>query len=218
MRVNIIRHKRRKKAAFYLTPEGIELRIPARLPNRVVERILHEHSDWIQDRLADLPKKPLLPNDQLRYQGEIVPIVRTNTVDTFEYDGTNFQCPDQWDTSKLESAYESWLRDKALTYVTERAPYYERLLGVKATRIRIGHQKTRWGSCSSKGSISINVRLMLAPIEVMDYVVAHEWTHLVHFDHSKSFWSTLTSIYPDVHGAMAWLNQHGHTLVVKKTN
>lgn len=218
MSVNIIRHKRRKKSAFYITSEGIELRIPARLSNRVVETILQEHADWIQDQLADLPKKPSLPNDRLRYQGEIVPLVRTDAVDAFDYDGTVFRCPDRWEASKLESAYETWLRDKALTYVIERAPYYERLLGVNAMKIRIGHQKTRWGSCSSSGTISINVRLMLAPIEVMDYVIAHEWTHLVHFDHSKSFWSTLASVYPDVDGAMGWLRQHGHTLVVKKNN
>lgn len=218
MTVRIIRHKRRKKAAFYITAEGIELRIPARLPNRVVETILQEHADWIQDRLADLPKKPSLPHDRLRYQGEQVPLVRTNTVDAFEYDGTAFWCPDRWDESRLEAAYETWLRDKALTYVTERAPYYEHLLGVNATKIRIGHQKTRWGSCSSRGTISINVRLMLAPMEVMDYVIAHEWAHLVHFDHSTSFWTTLSSVYPDVHGATSWLRQHGHTLRIKKTN
>ncbi|TCI24403.1 M48 family peptidase [Exiguobacterium sp. SH5S4] len=218
MSVSIIRHKRRKKAAFYITAEGIELRIPARLSNRVVETILSEHADWINDRLAALPKTPSLPNDRLRYRGETVPLVRTNAVDAFDYDGTAFRCPDRWDESRIGAAYEAWLRDEALTYVTKRAPYYERLLGVSAAKVRIGHQKTRWGSCSSRGTISINVRLMLAPIEVMDYVIAHEWTHLVHFDHSKSFWSTLSSVYPDVDGVMAWLRQHGHTLIVKKTN
>lgn len=215
--VSIIRHKRRKKAAFYITAEGIELRIPARLPNRVVETILSEHADWIADRLATLPTQIESPHDRLRYRDKWIPLERTSAVAAFEYDGTAFKCPEWWDEATLRDAYETWLRDKALIFVNDRAPYYERLLGVHAAKVRIGHQKTRWGSCSSHGTISINVRLMLAPIEVMDYVIAHEWAHLIHFDHSKAFWSTLASVYPDVENAMAWLKRHGHTLQIKKT-
>lgn len=218
MTVRVIRHKRRKKAAFYITAEGIELRIPARLPNRIVETILQEHAGWIAERLVTLPTPMELPHDRLRYRDKWIPLERTNAVASFGYDGTAFRCPVWWDEPTLRNAYETWLRDQALAYVTNRAPYYERLLEVNATNIRIGHQKTRWGSCSSKGAISINVRLMLAPLEVMDYVIAHECTHLVHFDHSKAFWSTLSSVYPDVDGAMTWLKQHGHTLVIKKNN
>ena len=65
MNVTVIRNKRRKRAAFFVTPEGIELRIPARLPNRVVETILAEHAEWITDRLATLPQRNDLPDDTL---------------------------------------------------------------------------------------------------------------------------------------------------------
>lgn len=218
MTVTVIRHKRRKRAAFFVTPDGIELRIPARLPNRVVETILTEHAGWIEDRLAALPKRDVLPADRLLLHGETFPLVKSNTETRFRFDGENFYCPAAWDESSLRKAYEVWLRERALAYVMERSPHYEHQLGVKAERIRIGHQKTRWGSCSSTGTISINVRLMLAPQDVMDYVIAHEWVHLVHFDHSKAFWSKLASVYPNVAGAMAWLKQHGHTLQIKKTN
>lgn len=218
MTVTVIRHKRRKRAAFFVTPDGIELRIPARLPNRVVDTILTEHAGWIAERLAALPKRDVLPDDRLLLHGETFPLIKCDSETTFRFDGERFYCPLAWDESSLREAYVAWLRERALTYVTTRASHYERMLGVKANRIRIGHQKTRWGSCSSTGTISINVRLMLAPKEVIDYVIAHEWAHLVHFDHSKAFWSTLASVYPDVTGAMAWLKQHGHTLQIKKTN
>ncbi|MGE9214370.1 MULTISPECIES: M48 family metallopeptidase [Exiguobacterium] len=218
MTVTVIRHKRRKRAAFFVTPDGIELRIPARLPNRVVEAILTDHAEWIAERIATLPKRDLLPDDRLLLYGETLPLVKRDAETGFRFDGEKFYCPLAWGESSLREAYEAWLREHALAHVTERAPHYERLLGVRAKRIRIGNQKTRWGSCSSTGTISINVRLMLAPKEVMDYVIAHEWTHLVHFDHSNAFWSTLASVYPDVTGAMAWLRQHGHTLQIKKTN
>lgn len=218
MNVSVIRHKRRKRAAFFVTPEGIELRIPARLSNQVVETILTDHADWIAERLTTLPKRDILSGDRLRLHGQTFPLVRSNNETGFHFEGDRFHCPTSWDESTLWNAYEAWLRERALTFVMNRAPHYEQQLGVVAKRIRIGHQKTRWGSCSSTGTISINVRLMLAPPDVMDYVIAHEWAHLVHFDHSKAFWSTLASVYPDVTGAMAWLKQHGHTLHIKKTN
>lgn len=218
MTVKVIRHKRRKYAAFFVTPEGIELRIPTRLPNRTVEAILHDHKDWINDRLAALPHVPALPSDTLLFQGKTVPLVRRKNIDTFAFEEDTFICPDTWDETHVRAAYERFLRVEALRYVTARSLLYERTLDVRAKKIRIGHQKARWGSCSSTGTISINVRLMLAPSEVLDYVIAHEWAHLIHFDHSKAFWSTVASIYPDVKAATSWLKANGHTLQIKKTN
>lgn len=214
MSVNIIRNKRRKRVAFFVTPDGIELRVPARLPKRIIDVILSDHADWIQEQLKSLPRREMQPEDTFLYRGESFPLVRDGRT-TFDFDGEAFYCPEQWSKSDLFVAYEHWLRERALEYVKERAPYYERLLGVEAKRIRIGHQKSRWGSCSSQGNISINVRLMLAPVYVMDYVIAHEWTHLVHFDHSKSFWSTLRSVYPATTEVMNWLKENGHTLHIQ---
>lgn len=218
MTVTIIRHKRRKRAAFFVTADGIELRIPAKLSNKVVESILNEHEDWIEERLSSLPVRDTLPENHLRLHGQTFPLIRDVNETRFRFTKDAFHCPFSWDESILQAAYERWLRERAIAYVAERALLYEQQLGVEAKRIRIGHQKTRWGSCSSAGTISINVRLMLAPPSIMDYVIAHEWTHLVHFNHSRAFWTTLATIYPDVEGAMQWLRQHGHTLTIKKTN
>lgn len=216
MTVKVIRNKRRKHAAFFVTHEGIELRIPARLTKRVVDTILSEHAHWIEEKLRTLPQVMTLPNDRLLLHGQTYPLVPDNGT-YFRFDGEAFYVPDTWDETTVDEAYERWLRERALDYVVARAPYYEALFGVKAERIRIGHQKSRWGSCSSTGTISINVRLMLAPKHIMDYVIAHEWTHLVHFNHSDSFWTSLSTVYPDIKHATAWLKEHGHTLRIKKT-
>ncbi|WP_214794959.1 MULTISPECIES: SprT family zinc-dependent metalloprotease [unclassified Exiguobacterium] len=217
MNVNIVRQKRRKKAAFYVTPNGIELRIPARLSKRVVDWILEEHATWIRHTCHNLPKQTSVLNEGLVFHGKNYPTQKDDGT-TLRYDGSSFFVPRDWDEITLIRSYEAWLRERAREYVIERAPIYEQSLGVKAKKIRIGHQKTRWGSCSSTGTISINVRLMLAPKEMMDYVIAHEWTHLVHFDHSASFWDTLRTVYPKTDDAKAWLKQNGHTLQLKKTD
>ncbi|WDH77292.1 SprT family zinc-dependent metalloprotease [Exiguobacterium marinum] len=215
MHVNIIRNKRRKRAAFHVTPDGIELRIPERLPKYLVDHILEEHDSWIRDTLQNLPKQTSVLDEGLILHGKVYP-TRKDDKKTIRHDGTSFLVPNSWDETTLWQKYETWLRERALHYVSERAPLYEERLDVRATNVRIAHQKTRWGSCSSNGTISINVRLMLAPIEIMDYVIAHEWTHLVHFDHSASFWKTLRTVYPEMDGAKAWLKQYGHTLQLKK--
>jgi len=217
MRVTVIRNKRRKKAAFYVTPNGIELRIPSRLSKRVVDRILEEHDTWIHEISQKLPRQTSVLDEGLVFHGKNYP-TKIDDGTTLRFDGSSFFVPRRWDEIALAKHYEAWLRERALEYVINQAPIYEKLLDVKAKKIRIGHQKTRWGSCSSNGTISINVRLMLAPKEMMDYVIAHEWVHLVHFDHSASFWDTLQAIHPNTVTAKEWLKRRGHTLQLKKTD
>lgn len=94
----------------------------------------------------------------------------------------------------------------------ERINYYERLIGVQAGQIRIKDQKTRWGSCSSKGNINLNWRLILAPEEVMDYVIIHELCHLKEMNHSKAFWELVEQICPDYREQKRWLKENAHQL------
>lgn len=119
----------------------------------------------------------------------------------------------------LTSAQEA--RKKELTeqmrpLVQERIAYYEPMLPeghIPITRIRIAMQRTRWGSCSSRGTLSFNVCLMPAPPEILDYVVVHELCHLVHMNHSAAFWELVASILPDYQIRRRWLREHGEELM-----
>src|SRR5438552_7964486 len=86
-------------------------------------------------------------------------------------------------------------------------------LGVAYARIRIGGQRTLWGSCSTRGTLSFNWRLVLAPFEVLDYVVVHELCHLRIPNHSKTFWSLLERSRPDWREQRGWLREHGPELL-----
>ena len=103
-------------------------------------------------------------------------------------------------------------RRQAKQVFPERIHYYEPLLGVQASGIRIKDQKTRWGSCSSKGNINLNWRLILAPKEVMYYVIIHELCHLREMNHSQAFWKLVESICPDYRDHRQWLKDHGDQL------
>ncbi len=104
--------------------------------------------------------------------------------------------------------------DAAREYFPKRVAYFHSFTGGAYKRITIRDQKTRWGSCSVKGTLSFNWRLMLAPPAILDYVVVHELCHLTHMDHSAAFWQAVETVYPDYRNARKWLKDHGQELVL----
>lgn len=105
------------------------------------------------------------------------------------------------------------LYKKAREYIPERAQYYARLLGADYGRITVRCQKTKWGSCSSKGNLNFNCLLMLTPPEVIDSVVAHEICHLRHMNHSGEFYALLRQIFPDYDKCSKWLKINGGAIL-----
>ena len=86
-------------------------------------------------------------------------------------------------------------------------------LGVSYRRIEVRGQRTRWGSCSTRGTLSFNWRLVLAPFDVLDYVVVHELCHLREPNHSRRFWSLVESRRPGWREQRAWLREYGAELL-----
>ena len=93
--------------------------------------------------------------------------------------------------------------------LTARCEAYAAQMGVSYGRIAIRHQKSKWGSCSSKGNLNFNCLLMLTPEDVRDYVVVHELCHLRHMNHSAEFWAEAEKYMPDYRDARKWLKQNG---------
>ena len=109
------------------------------------------------------------------------------------------------------------LAEKALEVIPSRVEYYAGLLGVKYGKITVRNQKTRWGSCSSKGNLNFNCLLMLAPPEVLDSVIVHELCHLKEMNHSKRFYDEILRVFPDYYKHHAWLKENGGVLVGRMT-
>lgn len=105
------------------------------------------------------------------------------------------------------------LVDKAARVIPKKVRYYAPLVGVDYGRISIRCQRTRWGSCSSKGNLNFNCLLMLTPDEVIDSVVVHELCHRKQMNHSKAFYAEVERVYPEYQRWNKWLKQNGGLLL-----
>jgi hypothetical protein len=112
----------------------------------------------------------------------------------------------------LPRRVRDFLKREARAMLTERAHDKAGRLDRPIARISLRDTRSRWGSCSSDGGLSFSWRLILAPEEVLDYVVAHEVAHLMHHDHGAKFWALVTDLTPSVDAPRQWLRAHGPEL------
>lgn len=113
----------------------------------------------------------------------------------------------------LDAAQEKELRERAKSVLAQRTAYFARQIGVTYGRITVRDQKTRWGSCSQTGNLNFNFRLILAPLEVLDYVVVHELCHRRQMNHSAQFWQEVAQVLPNYRERKAWLTENGWRLM-----
>jgi hypothetical protein len=97
----------------------------------------------------------------------------------------------------IEQAFVDWKRDRARLDIQHFTRVYARKLGVKPREVKLSEQKRVWGTCDKDGTIRINWHLIDAPLAVLEYVVAHEFVHLLHHHHRDAFWETLGCVMPD---------------------
>lgn len=116
-------------------------------------------------------------------------------------------------TEKLTREKVIALAEEALKVIPERVEYFAKVIGVTYGKITIRNQKTRWGSCSSKGNLNFNCLLMLASSEVLDYVVVHELCHRKQMNHSKAFWLEVEKVLPNYKEVRKWLKEEGSQMI-----
>lgn len=109
------------------------------------------------------------------------------------------------------------LADEALRVIPARVAHFAPLVGVTYGRITVRNQRTRWGSCSSKGNLNFNCLLMLAPPDILDYVVVHELCHRKEMNHSPKFWAEVAKVIPDYKERQKWLRTEGSNIMRRMT-
>ncbi len=113
---------------------------------------------------------------------------------------------------KDKAAQINWYKKEAIKYITPRLIYFAKKSGYSYNSLKITSAKKRWGSCSSRGNINFSWRLIMAEEKIVDYVIAHEVSHLAHKNHSRQFWNFVEMLMPDYKIHHKWLKENGFLL------
>ena len=216
----IRRSDRARRARIVVDGDGVEVVVPRRMALRHVEPFVAEKHDWIERTLARYRQAPiaaLADGGFVPYLGERLVLraeaergrLRPHVARRGDLLVAKLAEPGE---AALADALERWYRRRARVEVTPRLDAATARAGTRWARLSIRGQRTRWASCSSSGTMSFNWRLLLAPEEILDYVVEHEVAHLEVLDHSQSFWRLLGSRSPRYREYERWLRRNGHSL------
>jgi predicted metal-dependent hydrolase len=115
--------------------------------------------------------------------------------------------------SSVKRVLENFYRSRARDYLTDRTDYYAERMSVEYEKVELRNQRTRWGSCSTGGTISLNWRIIMAPPEVVDYLVVHELAHLTEQHHGREFWQLVGEHVPNYKEKAEWLEQNSVRLI-----
>lgn len=185
MDIVVIRSDRRSFAIEIGRDKKIKVRVPRRASKAQIEEMLKAKHDWILKTLDKIEQR--------------------NTAEAREYE----------EAEQLSSEEVKKLKKEARNHLASLTEYWAEKIGVSYGRISIRGQKTRWGSCSSKGNLNYNYLLMLCPDDVIEYVVIHELCHRIYMNHSKRFWEKIEEFCPNYRQARKWLKQNGNSLIVR---
>ena len=206
------RSDRARRVRVTVDPErGVQVTLPRRAPLREAAAAVAELRPWIERRLAEVEAaraQVAERGDAIPYLGGTLRLVREPGRTRAHRRGDALHVPE----GDSAAAVERWLRRAAREEITPRAHRAAAALGAEVSRVTIRDGRTRWGSCSSRGTLSFSWRLVMAPEAVLDYVVWHEACHLRHMDHSPRFWALVERHCPGYEEPRRWLRRNAAAL------
>lgn len=189
----------------------IAVTLPRYVSIRQGLHFIEEKRNWIEEQVRERSARvPFADGQILSVCGTALAIRHTGGRGVVRIDGGSLLVPG--DAAFVSRRVREWLKKTArhemLRIACARAPLIGRAIG----KVTLRDTHSRWGSCSSDGSLSFSWRLVLAPPEVLEYVVCHEVAHLLHHNHSTAFWEAVEKLCPEHRKARKWLKTHGATL------
>lgn len=222
--VSLIRSTRRRNLSLEITRDGVFARAPMRMSRKAIIEFIQKKHNWINKHLGTLPPAPeqllVTEMDSLLLLGQQIPFdIRADQRGKPLLSDYGLILPVLKSHLPLEVSAKTklikWYKSAALAQIQHRVDFYSEEMAVpkeKINRVKVRDYKRRWGSCDAKGILSFNWRIIMAPPEMLDYVVVHELAHCHEFNHSKRFWSIVEQQIPDWKHRSNWFRTNGGTL------
>ncbi len=211
--------RRRRTIQLQLDTEyPFKVLVPHTLAIAEVERFIHSREDWIiRHRLHEMkpvPKRDWGAGGKIMYRGrDIELVIRERDADdpglnlppavtkSLTGDIVEVSIPPGWAperrSEEVESCLIGWYRQEAMDHLKLRVSEFGNVMGVSPRRLKLSNAMKRWGSCSERGNVNLNWRLIMLNDRLIDYVVVHELSHLIELNHSRRFWNVLAGVLPD---------------------
>jgi predicted metal-dependent hydrolase len=198
----LIRSKRRTIALIVERDGSVTVRAPMKMSASAIQEFVEKHVRWVEKKQAEVAS--IVPEKKRQYQAgerflflgqeyplEFICSTRKNLVldECFKLAES--------EQTNAEKHFQIWYRKQAAKIIGDRVTFFAERYQLPVETIRITSARTRWGSCSPKNKLSFSWRLVMMPMDVIDYVVVHELAHTVHHNHSRRFWSLVAKWMPD---------------------
>lgn len=217
-----LEYRNRKTLAIQVKPiDEILVLSPKGLSEYIIKEKVKSKGRWILKKLLDFKDVGYIPFNRKFADGEIFMYLGRNyflqlffdssltKLKVKPSDGILIIYAPTKDSAILKKLMERWYIKEAEKLILKRIEYYKTKFSVRPAKIKIKEQKRRWGSCSSRGNIYFNWRMIMAPPLVIDYIIVHEMSHLVHRNHSPKFWKQVETILSDYKVRKKWLKDNG---------
>jgi predicted metal-dependent hydrolase len=212
-----------RSIGFLIDDDGLRITAPKWVTLAEIDSAIVEKQRWIFNKLNERRERSarrLQPQMQWRdgatlpYLGHDVTLrIRASHSSGVSYDATTqeltISLPADADEQQLKDRVQSWLQTQAKTLYAQRLPIYAEKLGVRYRAFALSSAMTQWGSCTADGKIRLNWRLIHFSLPLIDYVIAHELSHLREMNHSPRFWATVQSVFPEFEAAKKALRERG---------
>jgi predicted metal-dependent hydrolase len=227
----LVKSRRRKTSEVIVDKNEITLRIPFHKSMSDVEKLMTSKIRWInkkqkeyRERIPEIIKPNFMKGSTVPYLGKNyeIDIIKysNNDDDKIEFNGrfiVRFGFQKDSDESKynsrIKSLYEDWLADRSEEMFKNKVIEFSKILKVTPRKIIVKNLKNRWGSLTKNKTINLNLNLMKAPEDVIDYIIIHELCHFKIKGHSHKFWSYLHRYVPNYHDKIDWLAINGSNIL-----
>lgn len=217
----VLTRSRRRTLVIYVKSGNVDVRSPLKASVKWINEFLKDKTPWVLSQLASQRKQLgqrliLADGSELKLKGEplTLRIALAKRAHAVRNGDTLTLFVKQKTKAAIEKLFLDWLQEQARDYMPAMVRQYARELGLEHKLGKVTYRKTRtkWGHCDEDGDIQFNWLLMLAPKPVLDYLIAHETSHLKYLDHSTRFWKTVEQLCPHYKKHREWLSENGHRL------
>lgn len=219
--INQVIRSRRRTLELQVAPDAtLIVRAPFRVSMDEIQRIVSRKLPWILEKQKEIRenyhpkiKREFAHGEEFLYLGQAYKLCVVDKLHVpLLFNGKEFLLRDVY-RSVARNRLIEWYQEKAQDFITGRVEYYSGSFGFKFSRIAVTNAARRWGSCGPKNTLNFSWRLIMAPAQVVDYVVVHELVHLHEHNHSKKFWDKVKILFPEYKEAHRWLRLN-HSLLV----